>query len=96
MMGEAVGGFRCLNGQRNYSIPWIGVGSMPTGGGLSKPGRCVETGWWQFSSEHPGVVHFTFADGSVRSLSVNIGLKEYVLLTSKVDGGQDVDGLLPQ
>jgi hypothetical protein len=94
MMGEAVGGFACISGKREYSLPWIGIGSMPTGGGLAKPRGCVGTGWWQFSSEHRDVVQFAFADGSVQSLPTNIDLKVYVLRSSKADGGVDTAKIL--
>ena len=31
-----------------------------------------DTGWYQFSSYHPGIVQFCLADGSVREVSLQI------------------------
>ena len=87
LMGEALGGVDCTSGRRQFAIPWIGIGSIPTGGGLEAPSGCVGPEWWQFSSEHIGVVQFVFADGSVRSVSTDIDFWEYVLLSGMTDGG---------
>jgi prepilin-type N-terminal cleavage/methylation domain-containing protein/prepilin-type processing-associated H-X9-DG protein len=46
-------------------IAWMWGGSCPTWNGL-KDGQ--DTGGTQFNSNHPGVVQFCFADGSVRRL----------------------------
>jgi prepilin-type N-terminal cleavage/methylation domain-containing protein/prepilin-type processing-associated H-X9-DG protein len=87
LIGEALGGFNCQSGKRDLAIPWIGIGSMPTGGGLERPTGCVGPDWTQFSSEHPGVVQFVFADGSVRSVSTNIDFWEYMFQSGIADGG---------
>jgi hypothetical protein len=47
----------------------MGVGSLPTAPGIGSP-----TTWNNFSSNHPGIVQFCFADGSVRGvLSGEVG-----------------------
>ena len=94
MMGEILGGTGCLNGKRQFLIPWVGIGMWFTATGLEIPRGCVGSGWTQFSSEHPGIVNFAFSDGSVRGLSVDINYEEYVLLSGKADGGVDSKGHL--
>jgi hypothetical protein len=63
LVGEMLGGRS--NGAKEYSASWLGVGAMPTAGGM----RVVNASWFQYSSNHPGIVHFCFADGSVRGLN---------------------------
>lgn len=55
------------DGQRYSHASWMGTGACPTWGGLSPGGEeFMES--IRFSSKHPGVVHFCFADGSVQRL----------------------------
>jgi prepilin-type N-terminal cleavage/methylation domain-containing protein/prepilin-type processing-associated H-X9-DG protein len=54
-------------GQRTTHISWMGVGAMPTWGGLPRGGESFVFPF-NFSSKHPGVVHFCFADGHVHRL----------------------------
>jgi prepilin-type processing-associated H-X9-DG protein len=42
--------------------------------------------WWNFSSQHTGVVNFCFADGSVHSLTTVIDFATWVYLTGFQDG----------
>lgn len=86
LIGEAVGGFDCFSGKRTHAYPWIGVGTLGTGGGLDPPGLCIGTGWWQFSSEHKDVVQFALADGSVHSIATTMDWRQFVLLSSMADG----------
>jgi prepilin-type processing-associated H-X9-DG protein len=65
MLGEADGGRE--NGGRMFHGSWMGPGNMPTWGGLPV-GRENWLFATHFSSPHPGVVQFCFADGSVRPL----------------------------
>ncbi len=66
LFGEAMGGsLPPDDGSGSYA--WIGAGTMSTGYGLDKESR-----WPQFSSHHPGIVHFCLADGSVRQISTNV------------------------
>jgi prepilin-type processing-associated H-X9-DG protein len=65
MLGEFDGGRE--NGQRFVHASWMGIGNMPTWGGLPRGGE----EWMfptHFSSKHPGVVQFCFADGHVSRL----------------------------
>jgi hypothetical protein len=52
---------------RLYSASWMGCGTMISRMGLSNRGY-----WDRFSSNHPGVVQFCLADGSVRTLRVTM------------------------
>jgi prepilin-type N-terminal cleavage/methylation domain-containing protein len=65
MLGEFEGGWQ--NGQRQYVGSWMGVGTMPTWGGLPRSGMDFLSPE-HFSSKHPGIIQFCFADGSVRGL----------------------------
>jgi prepilin-type processing-associated H-X9-DG protein len=75
MFGEAMGGFdRVLqpqglvedtpDGLLHYSMSWMGVGAILTCYGMDPVNSHLQS----FSSAHPGVVQFCFADGSVRPL----------------------------
>jgi prepilin-type processing-associated H-X9-DG protein len=61
--GESLGGV--TNGVRQYGFSWMGCGAMGTSRGLQGPRDAV---YCSFSSRHPGVVQFCFADGSVRAV----------------------------
>jgi prepilin-type N-terminal cleavage/methylation domain-containing protein/prepilin-type processing-associated H-X9-DG protein len=63
LFGEGLGAV--TNGRRELAWTWIGVGVVPTGAGLRGPSDAPRS---SFSSRHPGVVQFCFADGSVRGL----------------------------
>jgi prepilin-type processing-associated H-X9-DG protein len=65
LLGEIDGGRE--DGQRQYHGAWMGVGNMPTWGGLPQGNEVFQFAI-QFNSRHPGVVQFCFADGSVRRL----------------------------
>jgi prepilin-type processing-associated H-X9-DG protein len=47
-------------------LSWKWGGSCPTWSGLKRDGE--DRGGRKFTSNHPGVVQFSFADGSVRAL----------------------------
>src|SRR5262249_16944774 len=63
--GEVDGGR--LDGQRFAHASWMGVGAMPTWGGLPRDGEPFLYPI-HFSSKHRGLVQFCFADGSVHAL----------------------------
>src|SRR5262249_782576 len=65
LLGENYGG---NDHGRRLALPcWMGLGVLPTWGGLPPGGEdWLYAG--DFNSKHPGVVQFCFADGSVRSL----------------------------
>jgi prepilin-type N-terminal cleavage/methylation domain-containing protein len=84
MFGEC---YSRKDGVREYNLSWF-CGSMPTCSGLG------DKIWHQFSSNHPGIVNFTFADGSIHGLSVEItseilralsGIADSETITSPVD-----------
>ncbi len=51
-------------------LSWMGIGVCNTQWGLGGPNTSLP---WQFSSRHAAVVHFAFADGSVRPLGRAVG-----------------------
>jgi prepilin-type N-terminal cleavage/methylation domain-containing protein/prepilin-type processing-associated H-X9-DG protein len=65
LLGEKMGGR--ADGQRVTVGSWMGIGTLPTWGGLPRD-RQDPVIPPLFESRHPGVVQFAFADGSVRSL----------------------------
>ncbi|HEV3260604.1 MAG TPA: DUF1559 domain-containing protein [Gemmataceae bacterium] len=77
--GETLAGTR--TGIQDFTVAWFGAGTMPTAWGLSDP-----VDWYQFSSQHPGIVQFAFADGSVHPLSTGIDYDNYVFLSGMADG----------
>ena len=66
----------------------MGVGAMPTVAGLEPlyPNEPHEESYAQFSSHHPGVVQFVFADGSVHSISLTIEWWDLQRLAAIGDG----------
>ncbi len=73
LFGEAMGG-------ESNSYAWFSAGIMATGWGLSE-----DPGWPQFSSNHPRVVQFCLADGSVVGLSKAIDNETYWQLSAIAD-----------
>jgi prepilin-type N-terminal cleavage/methylation domain-containing protein len=66
MFGEALGGFVSGGGAKQYSACWMGIGALPTFAGM----KSDQPSWFQFSSNHPGVVQFCYADGGVRTVKI--------------------------
>jgi len=70
-----------------YGHSWMGSGIMPTAWGIGTTqvsATDVLTSkyfWYQFGSEHPGIVQFVMADGSVKGISQNINLTTFVRLS---------------
>jgi prepilin-type N-terminal cleavage/methylation domain-containing protein/prepilin-type processing-associated H-X9-DG protein len=66
LFGETLGGNP--TSPRDYSLAWIGPGAIFVGlPGLGH--SSISPIPYHFSSRHPGIVNFCYADGSVRSLS---------------------------
>jgi prepilin-type N-terminal cleavage/methylation domain-containing protein/prepilin-type processing-associated H-X9-DG protein len=65
LLGETIG--QVNSGDFVYGFTWMGCGIMITFQGLGD-GQY----WYQFSSRHPGLVTFSYADGSVHSISKDI------------------------
>lgn len=89
LYGEATG--RTWGSEPNsFDKSWFGVGALPTAFGLANgPNAYV----YQFSSNHPGVVQFAFADGSVRPLRVgstaNVGNRGDWFVLLRLSGYKD-------
>ncbi|MHB1424271.1 MAG: DUF1559 family PulG-like putative transporter [Gemmataceae bacterium] len=64
LFGETLAGTSVPGQQRDFALTWMGAGSFPTDWELQVPAN-----WWNYSSFHPGIVNFGFADGSVRPIS---------------------------
>jgi prepilin-type N-terminal cleavage/methylation domain-containing protein len=77
LFGELTGGKESTF-LRAYT--WIGSGSMPTANGLDPVNRMA------FFSDHPSIVHFSFADGSVRKVSKAIDNASLFSLSGIHDG----------
>ncbi len=83
MFGELMGGD---DPAQQQSYAWIGAGSIPTSWGLAPSATSGKTGWWQFTSYHPGVVQFSLCDGSVRNFSQTIDIQVFFRLSGIADG----------
>ncbi len=80
MLGEALGGLH--GGQRLYSFAWMGCGALRTKRGLGG-GE-----WSRFSSAHPGIVHFGYADGSAHAIAIDdVSDRVFWALSGICDGG---------
>jgi prepilin-type N-terminal cleavage/methylation domain-containing protein len=66
MFGELLGASKV--GTRHRSVLWIGAGSGTTGYGFASDNDAFQINDYLWSSWHPGIVQFAFADGSVRGL----------------------------
>lgn len=93
LFGEAMGGtatdFNAVPPRSQWSFSWIGAGVMPLGWGISPDAsgqNAGKTHWWQFTSNHPGVVQFALCDGSVRNFSQTIDIQILFRLGGMADG----------
>lgn len=77
--GEAVG-HKSAPGKYEYAYAWMGAGALPVAWGLG------EHHWYEFSSMHPGIVQFVFADGSTHGVGVEIANKPLTNLAAMADG----------
>jgi prepilin-type N-terminal cleavage/methylation domain-containing protein len=82
MFGESIGGR--VGSVKDFGYTWMGVGIEVTAFGLR------DKAWGKFSSEHPGVVQFSMADGSVKRVSQTIDVNIYWDV-SDMHGGTAVD-----
>jgi prepilin-type N-terminal cleavage/methylation domain-containing protein/prepilin-type processing-associated H-X9-DG protein len=78
--GETIGG-PSTDPWGGFSIAWFGAGSMPSAWGLSQT-----PDWYQFSSNHTGVINFAWADGSVRTVTSQADYLTYIYATAMADG----------
>jgi prepilin-type processing-associated H-X9-DG protein len=65
LFGETLGGHP--TGQRDFSLAWIGPGAIAVF--LPGFGQNDSPVPYHFSSRHPGIVNFCYADGSVRGVT---------------------------
>lgn len=87
MFGEAVGNVEPTG--RTAVFSWVGCGSMPTAWGFRRHDTNGDDevneldampGWFQFSSNHDGIVNFSLADGAVLALSTDVDERIYASL----------------
>jgi len=70
MFGECLGERDGAGSTTQFSLSWIGVGiNTVTWGNLTG----VNSGWFNFSSKHSGLVQFAMSDGAVRPVRKGIG-----------------------
>jgi uncharacterized protein DUF1559 len=92
LVGENIGGKSALTPggkptKRDFNFTWMGCGYLITSQGLKDPATGQPArNWFNFSSEHPGIVQFATADGAVKKISVNINLLTFIHLSSIHDG----------
>jgi prepilin-type N-terminal cleavage/methylation domain-containing protein len=84
MFGEATGGR--TNGKTDMTFLWMGAGLLPAFLGLTDSSGAVNRSWGTFNSEHPNIVNFVAADGSVHGVNVRIDFSAYVVLSGFHDG----------
>lgn len=80
MLGEGIGGDTSLASGRDRIWSWISMGTIWSKRGIGVPGQPggsdnPGSDTLKFSSFHPGVCQFTFADGSVRALKPGTSYK---------------------
>jgi prepilin-type N-terminal cleavage/methylation domain-containing protein len=87
---EVLGGY--TGEQLDFAFSWMGMGDMPSAFGLPTPlNRPL---WYQFGSEHPGVINVCLGDGSVRAVSASLDADTLLFITGMRDGhAQDAAGL---
>ena len=92
LFGEAMGGDMTGEGHHEITHTWIGSGALPVGYGLINDKDPNVPTISRFSSNHPGIVQFCYADGSVRSMNVTVekdqlwaaaGIRDRVLITDE-------------
>lgn len=90
LFGETTGGKQSQFGHFKYSHSWMGSGVLPTAWGIdtvqatSIPGDGLLASkffWYKYGSEHPYIVQFTMADGSVKALSQSIDQETFLRLS---------------
>jgi prepilin-type N-terminal cleavage/methylation domain-containing protein/prepilin-type processing-associated H-X9-DG protein len=93
LFGEVAGGYIGWGGQGGLSSGVSGWAwacgfdysgfNTPYAGSVFNPNTSE---WYNFSSQHTGVVNFAFADGSVQSLATGIDFGTWVYLSGYKDG----------
>lgn len=84
IFGEAVGQYVSLQNKGvQYSYSWMGAGALPTAWALDGQGM---KNWYQYSAEHPGIVQFALADGSVRGVPRTIDALTFIYSSGMSEG----------
>jgi len=78
--GESLTGVN--KGPRDFVCAWMGSGGMPTQWGLT--GNPLQ--WYQYSSQHTGVVNFAYQDGSVHTVNTSIDYWVFQAAGGMADG----------
>jgi prepilin-type N-terminal cleavage/methylation domain-containing protein len=87
MFGEALGGR--TNNKPTATFTWMGCGMLATFKGLIDPDSTANPPprtFSQFGSEHPGVVNFALADGSIRRVNLRVDFATFVAFSAMRDG----------
>lgn len=90
--GEALGGCNPPSATNPCTLQvahsWMGSGALLTGYGLEPnfPNEKFKLYWGQFGSQHPGIVQFSFVDGSIHGVSLTIDWDDYLYLSGMGDG----------
>ncbi len=92
LIGEKIGARAGLNKQLTFSDSWIGGNALPLAWGIRQP--ISDTGetfqqWYQFSSDHPSIVQFAYADASVKQVRDTINRTE-LLRAGAIRDGQKI------
>ena len=80
IFGESRGGFSPT--QRGYTMLWISASTLPA----STTWLLGEDNYYEFSSDHPGIVNFALADGSVRTVSTTMDGPTWLSTNGMADG----------
>ena len=81
MLGEALGGPRVGAHQLQVTLSWMGTGPLPGVYGLE-----ARPSWYQYGSNHPGVVQFCYGDASVHTVPHTVDWVDFVYAASMQEG----------
>lgn len=79
LFGEATGKMESGGDRHHYAFSWFGCGAMCTAWGFTP-----DT-WATFDSEHPDVVMFCYADGSVHAVNKDVNTNTLIALSGISD-----------
>jgi hypothetical protein len=80
MFGESLG--RSANLPRDLALTWMGSSILPTGWGVASSPSVFNA----FSSNHPGIINFALADGSIRTVKKDAPTTLLNQLAGMLDG----------
>ncbi len=79
LFGEAIGGDG-VNGDTAVGYAWAGCGAMWSAYGIGT------ANWAEYGSFHPQIANFCTADGSVRTISVDVDMTAFRNYSGMADG----------